>query len=114
MNPLLLFALLPLLPLAAVPAAADFKTDTRSVKLDYLQNEVTVIFETDGVGIEKVTPLCDCITARIDGSRLIARVDSSKFSRDNAQPRLDFRERHDSIYFYFPAAKQLQVGPVQY
>ena len=38
----------------------------------------------------------------------------SKFSRDNAQPRLDFRERHDSIYFYFPAAKQLQVGPVQY
>ena len=38
----------------------------------------------------------------------------SEFSRDNAQPRLNFRERHDSIYFYFPAAKQLQVGPVQY
>lgn len=82
MKPRLLFALLPLLPLATVPAAADFKTDTRTVKLDYLQNEVTVIFETDGIGIEKVTPLCDCITAHIDGSRLIARVDSSKFSRD--------------------------------
>ncbi len=71
-----------LLPLAllALPAFAGFSSTTQELKLAYGQKTATVEFATDdGSRITKAKPLCDCTTLRVEGSRLIAQVDTSTF-----------------------------------
>lgn len=63
-------------------AEAAFTHETQQVSLDYLQDEVTVVFETDGQAIRTVRPLCDCMTPSVQGKRLVVRVDTSSFDRD--------------------------------
>lgn len=63
-------------------AEAAFTLEKQQVSLDYLQNEVTVVFETDGQVIRSVKPLCDCMTPSVQGKRLVVRVDTSAFDRD--------------------------------
>ena len=75
-------SLLLLAALAAATARADFRRDSIDLSLDYLQNEAVATFETDGVAVTRVKPLCDCITAEIQGNLIIAHIDSSTFSRD--------------------------------
>lgn len=67
--------------LAALPAWAGFSQTHQSIRLDYGQKEVQVVFEaTDG--IKRAKPLCECTTVRIEGSKLYAKVDTSGFSQD--------------------------------
>ncbi len=70
-------ALLCLLPL---PALAGFVQKEQTVQLHYAQDAATVEFCTgDGSTITKAKPLCDCMTLRTEGSRLVAQVNTSTF-----------------------------------
>lgn len=66
----------------AATAEAAFTSASQQVRLGYLQNEVTVVFETEGEAIRSVKPLCDCMTTMVQGTRLLVRVDTSTFDRD--------------------------------
>ncbi len=73
--------LLPFL-LAALPAMAGFAPQqlAQTIKLRYGQNAITVIFHTaDGSTVTKARPLCDCTRVRLEGTRLMAEVDTSTF-----------------------------------
>ncbi len=75
-------ALLPLLVLLAVPAYAGFAApqQVQTVKLGYGQNTVAVAFQTaDGSRITKARALCDCTSLSLEGTRLVATVDTSTF-----------------------------------
>ncbi len=75
-------ALIPLFLAGALPAMAGFAPQqlVQHVKLDYAQKAVTVVFgTTDGSRVTKARPDCDCTTVRVEGSRLIAEVDTSTF-----------------------------------
>lgn len=74
--------LLPLLLLAALPTFAGFRQPTQTVKLTCGQTRATVVFETDGAGIRKTKPLCDCTKLQTSGTKLIAEVDTSTFDAD--------------------------------
>lgn len=80
MGPRLL--LLGALLLAALPAAAGFRTPAQTVKLRAGQTHATVVFETDGCGIRKAKPLCDCTKTETRGTKLVAEVDTSTFDTD--------------------------------
>ena len=76
-------AMLRYLPLLlALPAMAAFKNTTQVVPLKPGQQSATVIFETQGEGIEEAEPHCDCTRVKINGSRLTATVDTRTFDRD--------------------------------
>lgn len=74
--------LLPLLLVAALPTFAGFPRPVQHVKLNCGQTRATVIFETDGTGIRKTKPLCDCTKLQSSGTKLIAEVDTSTFDAD--------------------------------
>lgn len=76
------FLVLPLLLLSALPTLAGFRTETQTVKLRCGQTRATVVFETDGTGIRKAKPLCDCTKLETSGTKLIAEVDTSTFDAD--------------------------------
>lgn len=67
---------------AALPCLAGFRQPTQTVKLTCGQARATVIFETDGTGIRKTKPLCDCTKLQSSGTKLIAEVDTSTFDAD--------------------------------
>lgn len=67
--------------LTALPLSAAFTKVTQTVPLDYGQKEVQVVFEADGE-IKRAHPLCECTKVRVEGNRLIARVDTEGFSQD--------------------------------
>lgn len=67
--------------LAALPLSAAFTKETQAVTLAYGQTEAQVVFEADGA-IRRAHPLCECTTVRVEGKRLIARVDTAAFSQD--------------------------------
>lgn len=71
-----------LLVLAALPSSAGFRQSAQTVRLTCGQNRATVIFETDGTGIRKAKPLCDCTKLQPSGTKLIAEVDTSTFDAD--------------------------------
>lgn len=76
-------ALFPLLVLvAALPTFAGFRQPMQTVKLTCGQTRATVVFETDGTGIRKTKPLCDCTKLQSAGTKLIAEVDTSTFDAD--------------------------------
>lgn len=67
--------------LAAMPAWAGFSQTRQSIRLEYGQKEVQVVFEaTDS--IKHAKPLCECTTVHIEGNKLYAKVDTSGFSKD--------------------------------
>ena len=68
-----------------LPALADFPQPQQSVKLAYSQQSAVVEFTTDGTAVTKAKPLCDCTTVTIQGNKLIARVDTSKFDQSVAK-----------------------------
>ncbi len=72
-----------LLPLAlALPALAGFTPEQsrQEVKLAYGQKSATLTFATtDGSTIKDAEPLCDCTELKLEGSRLVAVVDTSNF-----------------------------------
>ena len=72
---------LPIL-LLALPAMAAFKNTTQVVPLKPGQQSATVIFETQGEGIEEAELHCDCTKLKLEGSRLTAVVDTRTFDRD--------------------------------
>lgn len=74
--------LLILLLMAVLPASAGFRQPTQTVKLTCGQTRATIIFETDGSGIRKTKPLCDCTKLQTSGTKLIAEVDTSTFDAD--------------------------------
>ncbi len=66
--------------LAAPPVLAGFAETEQRVKLAPAQQAVTVVFRTVGGSVvTKVKPDCSCTTARIEGSRVVAEVDTSAF-----------------------------------
>ena len=65
----------------ALPALAAFPQPQQSVKLAYSQQTAVVEFTTDGPAVTKAKPLCDCTTVTIQGNKLIATVDTSKFDQ---------------------------------
>lgn len=71
-----------LLLAAALPALAGFRHPAQTVKLSCGQTRATVTFETDGTGIRKTKPLCDCTKLQTSGTKLIAEVDTSTFDAD--------------------------------
>lgn len=71
--------LLLLLLAAALPALGGFRAPEQTVKLSPVQKRATVIFETDGSGIRKAKPLCDCTKLETRGTKLVAEVDTSTF-----------------------------------
>ena len=72
-----------LLPLLCVlPAMAAFKNTTQVVPLKFGQEQITVVFETTGEGIETAKPHCDCTRVQIKDGRLTAVVDTHTFDRD--------------------------------
>lgn len=66
--------------LGALPLMAAFPQPTRVVKLDFGQQETTVVFEADSP-IRKAKPLCECTKVRIEGNKLTAQVDTSEFAK---------------------------------
>lgn len=74
--------LLLLLLAAALPCLAGFRQPVQTVKLTCGQTRATVVFETDGTGIRKTKPLCDCTKLQSSGTKLIAEVDTSTFDAD--------------------------------
>lgn len=74
--------LLILLLAAALPALAGFRQPMQTVKLTCGQTRATVVFETDGTGIRKTKPLCDCTKLQSSGTKLMAEVDTSTFDAD--------------------------------
>lgn len=74
--------LLLLLLTAALPSFAGFRQPMQNVKLTCGQTRATVVFETDGTGIRKTKPLCDCTKLQTSGTKLIAEVDTSTFDAD--------------------------------
>lgn len=74
--------LLPLLLVAALPTFAGFRRPVQNVKLTCGQTRATVVFETDGTGIRKTKPLCDCTKLQTFGTKLVAEVDTSTFDAD--------------------------------
>ncbi len=74
-------ALLALL-LCSLPALAGFAPAQllQTVHLAHGQNAATVVFcTTDGSTVEKARALCNCMTLRPEGTRLVAQVDTSTF-----------------------------------
>lgn len=69
----------------ALPALAAFPQPQQSVKLAYSQQSAVVEFTTDGPAVTKAKPLCDCTTVAIQGNKLIATVDTSKFDQSVAK-----------------------------
>lgn len=69
----------------ALPALAAFPQPQQSVKLAYSQQTAVVEFTTDGPALTKAKPLCDCTTVTIQGNKLIATVDTSKFDQSVAK-----------------------------
>lgn len=69
----------------ALPALAAFPQPQQSVKLAYSQQSAVVEFTTDGPAVTKAKPLCDCTTVSIQGNKLIATVDTSKFDQSVAK-----------------------------
>ena len=69
----------------ALPALSAFPQPQQSVKLAYSQQTAVVEFTTDGPAITKAKPLCDCTTVTIQGNKLIATVDTSKFDQSVAK-----------------------------
>lgn len=76
-----LISILGALIVATFPALAGFDKPVQQVKLDYGQNTVTVVFQSNGAAITKVKPLCDCTTTSVSGTTLTAQVDTSKFDQ---------------------------------
>lgn len=62
-----------------LPAAAGVPQPVQNIKLGYSQQHATLTFTTDGSAITKAKPLCDCTTLRIEGTKLVAEVDTSRF-----------------------------------
>ena len=69
----------------ALPALAAFPQPQQGVKLSYSQKTAVVEFTTDGPAVTKAKPLCDCTTVSIQGNKLIATVDTSKFDQSVAK-----------------------------
>ncbi|MDO4817229.1 MAG: hypothetical protein Q3986_02245 [Akkermansia sp.] len=69
----------------ALPALAAFPQPQQSVKLAYSQQTAVVEFTTDGPAVTKAKPLCDCTTVTIQGNKIIAKVDTSKFDQSVAK-----------------------------
>ena len=67
--------------LAALPAMAVIDKPLQHVKLAYGQNEAVVVFQSKGAAITKVKALCDCTTTAVAGTKLTAKVDTSKFDQ---------------------------------
>lgn len=63
-------------------AGAAFTRTSQEVRLDYLQNAATVVFETDGDAVVSAKPLCDCMRLTVQGSRIVVQTDTSTFDRD--------------------------------
>ncbi len=72
--------LLPALLAAALPALGGFAQTEQRVKLAPAQRAVTVTFRTaDGSRVTKASPDCSCTTVQLEGSRVVAQVDTSTF-----------------------------------
>lgn len=108
-----IFVLSLLLGIAALPSLAGFRQSEQSVKLACGQNHATVIFETDGTGIRKTKPLCTCTKAQIEGSKLIAEVDTSTFDTDVDKQidvtTADGRTTRLTMHFIVPPAIELST-----
>lgn len=63
---------------AALPALAGFSKPVQEVQLTHGRNSVSLTFEADS-DIRKAKPHCDCTEVQLQGKRLIAHVDTSKF-----------------------------------
>lgn len=99
--------------LAAMPALAGFTTTSRDVKLDYSQKSAVVEFTTDGTAISKAKPLCDCTKVAIQGNKLVATVDTSKFdqpvTKEIEATTADGKTTRLAMVFDVPVAMQLSA-----
>lgn len=103
--------------LAALPALAGFKQPVQAVQLRHGQNAVTLTFEADRP-IRKAKPHCECTTVSIDGKRLVARVDASKFE-GQVEKTIDAttddgRTTRLTMRFTVPAALKLSARTLQW
>lgn len=71
-----------------LPALAAFPEARQNIRLDCGQRQATVVFKTDGAAIRKATPLCDCTRVQLNGTQLVATVDTSTFDAD-VQKQID-------------------------
>jgi hypothetical protein len=76
MNKTLYSALL--FPCWVMTAQAGFKDAEQAIKLDYGQEQATVVFEAD-CAIKSAEPHCDCTKVKVEGKKLIAVVDTTQF-----------------------------------
>lgn len=65
--------------LGALPLMAAFPRPVQEVPLSYGQREAVVVFEADSP-IRRAKSLCECTKVSYEGTRLVARVDTSGFS----------------------------------
>lgn len=103
--------------LTAVPALAGFSKTTQSVKLGYGQNEVKLVFTAD-TDIRRAKPHCDCTEVDIEGNRLVATVDTSKFEGQVEKTidatTADGKTTRLTMRFTVPAAVQLSARNLQW
>ncbi|MDO5464419.1 MAG: hypothetical protein Q4F40_05755 [Akkermansia sp.] len=103
--------------LTAVPALAGFSKTTQSVKLGYGQNEVKLVFTAD-TDIRRAKPHCDCTEVDIEGNRLVATVDTSKFEGQVEKTidatTADGKTTRLTMRFTVPAAVQLSTRTLQW
>lgn len=97
----------------ALPALAGFPQPQQSVKLAYSQQTAVLEFTTDGPAVTKAKPLCDCTTVTIQGNKLIAKVDTSKFDQSVAKQidatTADGKTTRLTMNFEVPAAVVLSA-----
>lgn len=103
--------------LTAVPALAGFSKTTQSVKLGYGQNEVKLVFTAD-TDIRRAKPHCDCTEVDIEGNRLVATVDTSKFEGQVEKTidatTADGKTTRLTMRFTVPPAVQLSARNLQW
>ncbi|MBR5895812.1 MAG: hypothetical protein IKZ13_09755 [Akkermansia sp.] len=103
--------------LAALPALAGFSQPVQTVKLKHGQNAVTLTFEADQ-RIRRAEAHCDCTEVNIEGSRLVAQVDTSKFEGEVEKTidatTDDGRTTRLSMHFTVPAALNLSARTLRW
>lgn len=66
---------------AVAPARAGFAQPVQPVQLAFGQKEAEIVFTADSP-VKHAKALCECTSLRVEGSKLIARVDTGAFSQD--------------------------------
>lgn len=102
---------------AALPVLAGFAQPVQQLQLNYGQNSATITFEADRP-IRRAKAHCDCTTTRIQGKRLIASVDTSKFdgtvTKTIDATTDDGRTTRLTMNFTMPSALRLSTRTLQW